>query len=203
MIGIPSVYAAQKVLFAENAGKVNNISASRTAKPNTLLALDAKGTVAASAIPMQTKLRPNQTVRGVIGGTFTATANRQTFGATASIWPAAPKGILIETTGIGLTPSENPFCEGDVNRPTAPQGLLCIYLANEQFLNVSQDCTPGPFPNCTSGEGVYRVAWDPINGSQNGFAITWENATPGRTALYGTWAYTAPVKGLDPGAPVE
>jgi hypothetical protein len=198
-IGIPSVQAANQVLFASNAGKVNGIAAARAPKANTLLPLNNQAQLPASVLPNVTKLKGGQTITGVIGGGFKATAARDIGSATASFPIKAPKAIAREAVGMAQTSSESPYCTGDVGAPTAPQGILCIYPANEQFVNVRQDCTPGPFPNCTSGEGVFVVNWVPIFGAQNGFGVTWESIGAGTSQFYATWAYTAPVKGLEPG----
>jgi len=171
-IGIPGVQAANQVLFAQNAGKVNGIGAERAPKANTLLALNNKAQLPSSVLPLATKVSAGQTITGVIGGGFKATAARDLGAATASFSLKAPRAIKAETVGMSQTAGENPFCTGDVGAPTAPQGLLCIYVANEQFLNVRQDCTPGPFPNCTSGEGTFLVEWVPIFGAQHGFGVT-------------------------------
>ena len=156
-IGIPSVQAANQVLFASNAGKVNGIAAARAPKANTLLPLNNQAQLPASVLPNITKLKAGQTITGVIGGGFKATAARDLGSATASFPIKAPKAIAREAVGMASTASESPFCTGDVGAPTAPQGILCVYPANDQFVNVRQDCTPGPFPNCTSGEGVFVV----------------------------------------------
>jgi hypothetical protein len=200
LIGVPGVNAANRILFADNAGAVRGIEAARKPRANMLVPLNAKGEFSAKVIPNVTRLRGGQTVTGVIGGTFTAQAPGDTFSSTASLYPAAPREVATETTGIDNTSFENPFCEGSVEKPTAPQGLLCIYLATEQLVNVTQDCRPGPFPNCTAGEGGFIVSREAVWGGQNGFGLRWTAAAKGLTTLYASWAYTAPIKGQQPGA---
>jgi hypothetical protein len=200
LIGVPAVDAAQQVLFARNAAHVNGIAASWSGKPRTLIPLGQSGQFAQKVIPHQTVLVGGQTVTGVVGGTFTATTANQVFSASASIFPAAPRVIAVTTSGVDNTAAENPFCDGTVDKPTAPQGLLCVYLATDQLVNVVQDCSPGPFPNCASGEGYYSVFFDPVNNSKYGFVLKWTAKAPGATTVYGAWAYTAPVKGATPGA---
>jgi hypothetical protein len=200
-IGIPGVEAASKVYFAQNAGTVNGIRASRSPQHNQLLPLNNSGRINPKVLPPYSNwLSGGQTVTGVIGGSFTATAANQPFTTTASFPIASRTSIAVENTGILGSAQENPYCSGSETSPTAPQGILCIYPASEQFLNVAQDCTPGPFPNCTKGEGVFKVSFQSIQGNRNGFAVTWLANAAGQTSFYGTWAYTARVKGQTPGA---
>jgi hypothetical protein len=197
LIGVPGVNAAQRIFFADNAGHVNGIQASRQARANMLVPLDKSGQFSSKVIPAPSPwLKPGQTVTGVVGGTFTAQAAGDTFSATATIFPALKKAAInVANVGVSFTAQENPFCDGDVSAPTAPAGTLCVYLALDQLLDVAQDCSPGPFPNCTSGEGVFKASWQPIYDASHGFAITWTSAAKGVSSVYGVWAFTAPGKG--------
>jgi hypothetical protein len=195
-IGVPGVNAAQQILFASNAGHVNGIGASRAPKAGMLYPLDKNGRISSAVMPTQSQLRPGQTITGVIGGSFTAQAPGDVFTATASIFPALGKqAIGVANVGIAFTAEEDPYCAGDVSAPTAPEGILCVYLSPDQIQNVAQDCTPGPFPSCTAGEGVLKASFTPVYDGSHGFGITWSAAAKGASSLFGVWAYTAPAAG--------
>jgi hypothetical protein len=194
LVAGPGIDAAQRISYAVNAGTVNGIGASRTPKANTLLPLDNKGQVDPKVLPVATVLGPGRTVTGAVGGTFTATAANQAFSAAASIFPAAPRPIAPAQAGIDESTAENPVCTGSLAAPTAPPGFLCVYLNTDQAVNVAQDCSPGPFPHCATGQAVLRVGYDPIYSAQHGFAVRWTSAAAGTTTVYGVWAYTAPIE---------
>jgi hypothetical protein len=67
-LGEAAADAVRVAVFAENAGKVNNIKASRTAKPGQLVALNARGKLPASVVPTQARgARGAQGLAGPVG----------------------------------------------------------------------------------------------------------------------------------------
>ena len=65
------------------------------------------------------------------------------------------------------------LCTGTISAPTAPPGMVCIYLS-----------TLGNVKNISADD------WYPF--SSGAVLVTWFNVTAGDTFLYVSWAYTAP-----------
>jgi hypothetical protein len=144
-------------------------------------------------------IRSGATVRGVIGGDFEGIAaqpggpceNNCDWGVTASLPFPAPVGlddshVLVDTglcgtdcTGITADSSEstsNATCTGSVDLPTAPAGVVCIYVA-------------------AAGNAVEVVGFSVRPGtgaSKYGFKLGWVSQTGDDTFVDAVWAYTAP-----------
>ena len=103
-LGHAAADAVRVTLFAQNAGKVGNIKASRTPVPGQILALDAKGKFPASVLP-----------KGAAG----ARGERGPQGAQGIPGPAGPQGagVSYERT---IIVSPDP-ARRDQERPAAPQ----------------------------------------------------------------------------------
>ena len=83
-LGHAAADAVRVAIFAQNAGKVGNIKASRTPVPGQLLALDAKGRFPASALPKSVPGAPGQ--RGERG-------SQGPQGVTGPTGPQGPQGV--------------------------------------------------------------------------------------------------------------
>jgi hypothetical protein len=86
-------------------------------------------------------------------------------------WQSGDVGQVQPTTA-----DTNAGCTGTPANPTAPAGMVCIYVAggdNAQDVN-GYSVLPG------TGESPY------------GFKLKWENTTTGDTFIDAVWAYTAP-----------
>jgi hypothetical protein len=126
-----------------------------------------------------------RTIRGVVGANFEAPTNAttETYGVDVTLpVPAAnalgDAQVAVNAGATGLTPTDpNAGCTGTAAAPTAPAGILCIYLSA-----ATNAATP-------TGSSVLGSA----AGSPYGFKLTWNNAGAiGDTSVDGTWAYTAP-----------
>ena len=208
LVGVPAAESAGRVLFAQNAAnaknaaKVGGVGVSATPKPHTLLPLNKLGKFPASVMPTQTQLAQGQTVTGVFGGQFTATAAEEINSTAVSFPLPSHEVVAVEQMGVLGGAVENPYCDGSLADPSAPQGILCLYPDYGSVANVSQDCV-GVFPACTKGEGTFKVEVNPVYDGRYGFTIKWTAATVGPSYFRGTWAYTAAVKGKEPGEPVD
>ena len=123
----------------------------------------------------QRPLRSGVTIRGVVGGDFHASA--------ASDWrvlesfpipsPVVLPGGAVDVDGQDEVSNR---CTGTVGAPTAPAGVVCIYLENSY--------------NATSflGYGAPSAGF----GSVYGFLLHWNAPAAGDTLVNATWAYTAP-----------
>lgn len=177
---------AKRALFADKAGSLNGIQASRKAEPGKLVALDKKGKLPVGVAPR--KLAPGETMTGVVGGAGLATTPKEVLGVSASFAVAVGK-ITDEQLGILGGGVELPECEGNPGAPTAPPGRLCIYPSIYGDVN-----------NVTlNGEGALEALAYPIVDGKHGFRVEWQAAVPGYSSFYASWAYTAP----DPNATTE
>jgi hypothetical protein len=114
-----------------------------------------------------TPLQTGETIRGVVGGDFhaSATGDWGVFVTYPIPLTSAVGGAFID----GVTPAET--CAGTVASPTAPPNTLCVYPTNaaNPALAASSHSIPtsGPF----------------------GFSVGWTAGT-GDTFFHGTWALT-------------
>ena len=126
--------------------------------------------------PNDLAVTSGQTMRGVIGGSFSGDAAPNT--AYASFPIPIPAGLTnadISVNGAGFA-DEDAACVGSQAAPTAPGGKVCVYV-NSSI-------------NASAAEGVIIG-----NGATTrfGFRMTWTSTNPALpTTLDGTWAYTAP-----------
>ena len=120
-----------------------------------------------------TPLKRGETIHGVIGGEgFAAQAN--TTGTEAVTFPiAAPVAIDGDHIDVdGLEENED-RCSGSAGNPTAPEGVVCIYIASH-----------------TDMEEIQGVGAPTHEGSRFGFGLRWIATSAGSYSISGTWAYT-------------
>ena len=133
----------------------------------------APGTSGQSAL---TPLQTGETIRGVVGGDYEAPATSgdfRAFGHFPIPAPAAVDGDSVDVDGSADESANR--CTGSAAAPTAPAGVVCIYVADSG--NASD----------FSGLGA------PDNGgSPYGFKFNWAVSATGDTFAYASWAYTAP-----------
>ena len=123
----------------------------------------------------QAPLRSGVTIRGVIGGDFHASA--------ASDWRVLqsfpiPSPIVLPNERVDVDGQDEVSnrCTGTVSTPTAPPGVVCIYLENSG--NASGFFGYGA-PNASTG-------------SVRGFMLNWNAPAAGDTFVNASWAYKAP-----------
>jgi hypothetical protein len=144
-------------------------------------------------------IRSGVTVRGVIGGDFegfTATAggpceDNCDWGVDASLPFPAPVGlddshVLVDTSlcgsdcpGISADSTESTgasVCDGTLDLPTAPAGVVCIYVAG------SANALELAGYSIRPGTGV----------SKYGFKLKWVSTTDDDSFVDAVWAYKAP-----------
>jgi hypothetical protein len=147
-----------------------------------------KGDPGASAL---TPVPSGRTIRGVVGGDFhnyDGFVHDFAVDITLPI-PAAnalrDDGVFVNVAGWQGSPGQtpptttdtNPGCTGTPANPTAPPGLVCIYVS-------------------VSGNAVNVAGYSVLFGagaSPYGFKLKWDTTTTvGDTFVDATWAYTAP-----------
>jgi hypothetical protein len=123
----------------------------------------------------QGPLQSGVTIRGVIGGDFDASG--------ASDWRVVQtlpvrSPIVLGNGAVDVDGHDEVSnrCTGTVATPTAPPGVVCIYL---ELIS-----------NADSIDGF--GAPNPTLGSVHGFTLDWTAPAPGDTFARGTWAYRAP-----------
>jgi hypothetical protein len=100
---------------------------------------------------------------------------------TVSIFPAAPVNVEGQDMGVLAGLVENPQCAGDPDNPSAPPGVLCLYISEGDVSNVGKN-----------GEGSWSVQPFPVLDGRNGFRVRWSPAAPGPSQIVGVWVYRAP-----------
>jgi hypothetical protein len=122
-------------------------------------------------------LQSGETERGVVDGDFESPATSGDFGVSVTLPIPAPSAIAATSVDIDGTADETSNrCTGTVANPTAPAGVVCVYMSGSG--------------NATSVTGFGA----PITttGSPYGFLVRWTVTATGDTFFYGNWAYTAP-----------
>ena len=147
-------------------------------------------------------LPPGTVVRGVIGGRIDTTDSDQKAGVTLATFTASfPPGVIASGVGDVAIASLTSFvptycssvescfsaelrastaqCTGTANAPTAPAGMVCLYLV--------EGSSSGNFTSINSRE---------VAGIGGGLDLTFTTATPSTTnrsaGLTFVWVYTAP-----------
>ena len=118
---------------------------------------------------------------GVVGGGCVAVAKNDACMAVASIFPRPPGGINPEDMGIAGGLVENPYCAGDINDPAPAPGVLCIYPAPDESVNLA-----------LNGEGSISAQAYPVYNGKYGFKVIWNAAGPGSAQFSAVWVYQAP-----------
>lgn len=199
--------------------KIGGVKISSTPLPRALLPLGSNGKFPPSVIP--TRMAPGQTITGMAGGSFTSTKgnpNATTKDSTGKVTPAPSRGDTSGAVGsfpIGLPHDLDPSdagivggdneiaeCDGTPEQPTAPPGVLCVYIDFGSQVNVFTGATGDG--TIVTGEGNSAASIVPINTGRHGFLLNWTAAAPGLSTLTTIWAYTAPDPNAKPidGSPV-
>jgi hypothetical protein len=131
-----------------------------------------------------------QTIRGTVGGDFHAfDSSASDFGVDVTFPMPAPDGLADNEVFVdvshwqnagGQTPpttdDDNPDCDGTPEDPTAPPGMVCIYVSGaDHAFNLAG----------------YSVLFG-AGASKYGFKLKWDASQAGDTFVDATWAYTAP-----------
>jgi hypothetical protein len=135
---------------------------------------------------------PGKTIRGAVGGDYEAQAALQDWGLDMTLPVPAANDLADGDVTVNIdscTPdtgqvcpttsdiAENPGCDGTPDAPTAPEGVLCIYVSGaDNAENVRGD----------------SVLFDG-GASPYGFKLLWDTVHNGDTFVDATWAYTAPI----------
>jgi hypothetical protein len=122
----------------------------------------------------QAPLRSGVTIRGVIGGDFHASASSD-WRVEQSFSIRSPIVLPLGAVDVDGQDEASNRCTGTANTPTAPPGVVCIYL--DSSFNAAGFLGYGA-PN-------------PAAGSVYGFMLNWTSGS-GDTWAHATWAYTAP-----------
>jgi hypothetical protein len=154
-------------------------------------ATGAKGDTGPAGDSALNPVPPGKTIRGAVGGDYEAQAALQDWGLDMTL-PIAARNALADgdvTVNIAscqvsagqVCPTtsdiaEHPACNGTPTAPTAPAGVLCIYVSGaDNAENVRGD-------SVIFGTGA----------SPYGFKLLWDTVHTGDTFVDATWAYTAP-----------
>jgi hypothetical protein len=130
----------------------------------------AAGAAGRSAL---TPLKRGETIHGVIGSEGSA-PQADTPGAEDVTFPiAAPVAIDGDHVDVDSLEESEDRCSGSVEKPTAPQGVVCIYVASH-----------------TDMDEIQGVGAPTHEGSQYGFGLHWIAGSAGGYSISGTWAYT-------------
>ncbi|MDX6591865.1 MAG: hypothetical protein QOJ13_1061 [Gaiellales bacterium] len=140
------------------------------------------------------QVSPSGTTHGVIGGDFdtqlpAGSVNGADWGVTATLPHAAAARLTDNVVFVSVdrwkdggdqtkptTTDTNPKCTGTVQNPTAPKGIVCIYvLGGDNAANVS-------------GYSVVPGA----GGSKYGFKLKWDSVENGDSFIDAVWAYQYP-----------
>jgi Collagen triple helix repeat (20 copies) len=131
-----------------------------------------------------------ETIRGTVGGDFHAfDSSASDFGVDVTFPMPAPDGLADNEVFVdvshwqnagGQTPpttdDDNPECDGTPEDPTAPPGMVCIYVSGaDHAFNLAG----------------YSVLFG-TGASKYGFKLKWDASQAGDTFVDATWAYTAP-----------
>ena len=154
-------------------------------------ATGAKGDTGPAGDSALNPVPPGKTIRGAVGGDYEAQSALQDWGLDMTL-PVSARNDLSDTDVTANIDScqesagqvcptasdidENPDCNGTPEDPTAPAGVLCIYVSGaDNAENVRGD----------------SVLFDG-GASPYGFKLLWDNLHTGDTFVDATWAYTAP-----------
>jgi hypothetical protein len=126
----------------------------------------------AASIRRSAPLERGETIRGVIDVAGDgAQGGEAAEGITFPI--AAPQAVDGDHVDVDSLEEFEDRCEGSVEKPTAPQGVVCVYVKDHAGVEELQ------------GVGAPDHA-----GSAYGFGLAWKTPQGGPHAVSGTWAYT-------------
>lgn len=134
---------------------------------------------------------PGQTIRGAVGGDYNAESALADWGLDMTLPVPARNNLSDDDVTVNIDSceagagqacpttsdnDENPDCDGTPEAPTAPAGVLCIYVSGAD--------------NAEDVRG-HSVLFG-TGASPYGFKLVWDNVHTGDTFVDATWAYTAP-----------
>lgn len=125
-----------------------------------------------------------KTVTGTWGANIGEVQAKQGIGFFEALPVRAPAPLAIGVKGAGIARDvdESAACAGTVLAPTAPPGMLCVYVRDASAVNVAPIRLPSSrWRGGASPANVYGFAWF-FNAAVNASGMRAE----------GTWAYTAP-----------
>ena len=126
---------------------------------------------------LRKRIAPGQTVYGTMGSQNYGAQMGDELSANAQLPVPAPVGLRESkvTVNEGQDDGSN-TCTGTFRNPTAPPGFACIYPYSEDNVD----------PTTING-----TVWGTDN-IKFGFQVSWFTTADGNSAMYATWAYTAP-----------
>jgi hypothetical protein len=126
----------------------------------------------ASSLRHTAPLERGETIRGVVDVAGDDTqAGEAAEGITFPI--AAPRAVDGDHIDVDSLEESEDRCQGSVDKPTAPEGVVCIYVKDH-----------------SGAEEIQGVGAPDLAGSAYGFGIAWKTPKAGHHAISGTWAYT-------------
>lgn len=132
-----------------------------------------KADLAKSALPSASApVRSGETIRGVLGSEGQSPQPNSQFSDAVSFQAPAPTAVDSDHIDVDTLEESEDRCAGSATNPTAPKGVVCIYLTSH-----------------SGAQDVAGVGAPGFEGSRYGFALTW-TAQSGDHAISGTWAYT-------------
>jgi Collagen triple helix repeat (20 copies) len=134
---------------------------------------------------------PGKTIRGAVGGDYNADSTPADWGVVMTLPVAARNNLSDADVTVNIASchadtgqtcptasdiAENPDCNGTPAAPTAPAGVLCVYVSGAD----NAENLRGHSVLFGSGASPY------------GFKLLWDVLHTGDTFVDATWAYTAP-----------
>jgi hypothetical protein len=124
-----------------------------------------------------------RTIRGVVGANAHSPSNDATndFGVDAVLPIPAPSALADAAVAVNVgattatTTDTNAGCTGTAAAPTAPAGVVCLYVSGAA--------------NALNLQGLSASG---AAGTPYGFKLVWNSAATGDTFVDAVWAYTAP-----------
>ena len=120
-----------------------------------------------------TPLKRGETVHGVIGSEGSASEPNTAGTEDVTLPVPAPVALDGDHVDVDALEESEDRCSGSVDNQTAPQGVVCIYVASH-----------------TDMDEIQGVGAPTHEGSQYGFGLHWTAKSAGGYSISGTWAYT-------------
>jgi hypothetical protein len=164
---------AAYALTVTSSDIVNDTIRSVDVKQNALTAKD----IDEATLGYPRRLKSGQTVRGVIGNRDNVGTSLGSITALATI-PAANDQALGDGNVVvaGGSDSGDASCDGSTSTPTAPKGVVCVYLAHTS--NATNIRGLGILNHPFASLWGFRIAWEPTAVNQLSY-------------VEGVWAFTA------------
>jgi hypothetical protein len=120
-----------------------------------------------------TPLRRGETIRGVIGAEGYNAQPGSSFQTATTLPIPAPVALDGDHIDVNSLEEYEDRCSGSADNPTAPQGVVCIYIDSHS--------------NATDVQGIGAPGQ---SGSPWGIGLRWTAQQTGDYSISGTWAYT-------------